>query len=142
MCYLASAVSLKALDVSRNALPSLFECGLGACTTLQVLNAEFNMLASPLHAALFALLPALRVLDVRGNPFTASPHTRCCVCAFSGPDHPCTLQVAVLTGIFNDLLAQGTQPEHCYTAQDACMHYLCLVRVMTKGKEEEEVRRK
>ncbi len=68
---------LRSLDLSNNLLTSLLDSGLSACGSLEALRVANNRLADPEHAKYFALLPALKVLDVRGNPFAAAPRTRC-----------------------------------------------------------------
>ena len=69
-------MSLKSLDVSGNGLTSLFESGLTGCTRLEVLNLAGNSLGDPAHSKYFGLLPALKVLDTRGNPFAADKRAR------------------------------------------------------------------
>ncbi len=83
VCPLGSLPNLRSLDLSNNLLTSLLDSGLSACGSLEALRVANNRLADPEHAKYFALLPALKVLDVRGNPFAASPKTRC-VCAGVG----------------------------------------------------------
>jgi hypothetical protein len=67
---------LISLDLGDNLLTSVMESGLASCSQLQALRLANNRIVDPGHAAYFALLPSLRVLDVRGNPF-ATPRTRC-----------------------------------------------------------------
>jgi hypothetical protein len=76
-CHVAALVSLTALDLANNNIVSLFDSGMTACMQLQALRVSNNAIADPMHLKFFALLPALRVLEAKGNPFMSAPRARC-----------------------------------------------------------------